>query len=46
MNAITTDAPSGFLFIGQKLGTPHVQAADADVRRRLRELSRKLAGLA
>ena len=45
MNAITTDAPSGSYFVGQKLGTPHAQAADADARRRLREISRTLVGL-
>ena len=27
MNAITTDAPSGSFFVGQKPGTPHAQAA-------------------
>ena len=46
MNAIATDAPSGSFFIGQKVGTPNAQAADADARRQLRELSRKLTGLA
>ena len=46
MNAITTSAPSGSFFIGQKVGTPNAQAADADARRQLRELSRKLTGLA
>jgi NAD(P)-dependent dehydrogenase (short-subunit alcohol dehydrogenase family) len=45
MNAITTDAPSGSYFVGQNLGTPHAQAADADVRRRLREITRTLVGL-
>jgi NAD(P)-dependent dehydrogenase (short-subunit alcohol dehydrogenase family) len=46
MNAIGTSAPSGSFFVGQKVGTPNAQAADADVRRQLRELSRKLTGLA
>ena len=46
MNAIATGAPSGSFFIGQKVGTPNAQAADADARRQLRELSRKLTGLA
>jgi NAD(P)-dependent dehydrogenase (short-subunit alcohol dehydrogenase family) len=46
MNAVATDAPSGSFFIGQRVGTPpHSQATDADARRRLRELSRKLTGL-
>ena len=46
MSAIATAAPSGSFFIGQKVGTPNAQAADADARRQLRELSRKLTGLA
>ncbi len=46
MNAIATSAPSGSFFIGQKVGTPNAQAADAEARRQLRELSRKLTGLA
>ncbi len=46
MNAIATSAPSGSFFIGQKVGTPNAQAADADARRQLRELSRKLTGSA
>jgi hypothetical protein len=46
MNAITTEAPSGSFFIGRSVATPpHSQATDADARRRLRELSRKLTGL-
>ncbi len=45
MNAITTDAPSGSYFVGQKVGTPHAQAADADARRQLRDVSRKLTGV-
>ena len=44
MNAIVATAPSGSFFIGQTVGTPHAQAADADARRQLRELSRKLTG--
>jgi NAD(P)-dependent dehydrogenase (short-subunit alcohol dehydrogenase family) len=47
LNAIATDAPSGSYFIGQKLSTPpHAQAADAEARRQLRELSRTLTGVA
>ncbi len=45
MNAITTDAPSGSYFVGLKVGTPHAQSADADVRRQLRAISRTLTGL-
>jgi len=45
MQAITTDAPSGSFFNGQQPGTPHAQAADADARRRLREVTRTLVGL-
>lgn len=45
MNAIATDAPSGSYFVGQKLGTPHAQASDADARRQLREVTRRLVGL-
>ncbi len=47
MNAIaTTAAPSGTYFVGQKASSPpHAQATDADARRQLRELSRKLTGL-
>ncbi len=45
MNAIATDAPSGTYFVGQKIGTPHAQAADADARRQLREVSKKLTGV-
>jgi NAD(P)-dependent dehydrogenase (short-subunit alcohol dehydrogenase family) len=45
MNAIVTTAPSGSYFVGQRVGTPHRQAADAEARRQLRELSRKLTGL-
>jgi NAD(P)-dependent dehydrogenase (short-subunit alcohol dehydrogenase family) len=46
MNAIATDAPSGSYFVGQAIGTPHRQSADAEARRQLRELSRKLTGVA
>lgn len=42
---LATDAPSGGYFVGQKPGTPHQQSADAEARRHLRELSRKLTGL-
>ncbi len=45
MNAITTDAPSGSYFVGLKVGTPHAQSADADVRRQLRDVSRTLTGV-
>ena len=45
MHVIATAAPSGSFFVGQKLGTPHRQAADAEARRQLREISRKLTGL-
>ena len=45
MHAIATTAPSGSYFVGQKAGTPHPQAADADARRQLRELSRRLTAV-
>jgi NAD(P)-dependent dehydrogenase (short-subunit alcohol dehydrogenase family) len=45
MNAIATKVPSGSYFVGTRVSTPHRQAADADARRQLRELSRKLTGL-
>ena len=45
MHAITTDEASGSYFVGQKLGTPHAQSADAEARRRLREITRTLVGL-
>lgn len=45
LNAVTTDAPSGSYFVGQRVGTPHAQAADAEARRQLRALSQKLTGL-
>ncbi|MFN7977598.1 MAG: SDR family NAD(P)-dependent oxidoreductase [Vicinamibacterales bacterium] len=45
LNAVTTDAPSGSYFVGQRVGTPHAQASDAEARRQLRVLSQKLTGL-
>ncbi|MGD9903283.1 MAG: SDR family NAD(P)-dependent oxidoreductase [Vicinamibacterales bacterium] len=45
LNAISTSAPSGSYFVGQRVGTPHRQAGDAEARRQLRELSRTLTGL-
>lgn len=45
LNAVATDAPSGSYFVGQRVGTPHAQASDADARRQLRALSQKLTGL-
>jgi NAD(P)-dependent dehydrogenase (short-subunit alcohol dehydrogenase family) len=45
LNAIVTDAPSGSYFIGQRIGRPNAQAADAAARQQLRALSRKLTGL-
>ena len=45
MHVIATDAPSGSYFVGQRLGTPHQQAADGAARRQLRALSRTLTGL-
>lgn len=45
LNAIATDAPTGSYFVGQKVGTPHAQALDAEARRQLRALSQKLTGL-
>lgn len=42
MTVIATDAPSGSYFVGQKVGTPHAQAEDAEARRKLRELSERL----
>ncbi len=44
MHAVATDAPSGSYFVGQKVGTPHRQAADPEARRQLGELSRRLTG--
>jgi NAD(P)-dependent dehydrogenase (short-subunit alcohol dehydrogenase family) len=45
LNAITTSAPSGSYFVGQKLGTPHAQASDAGARLKLRQVTRTLVGL-
>jgi NAD(P)-dependent dehydrogenase (short-subunit alcohol dehydrogenase family) len=45
LNAIATSAPSGSYFVGQRVSTPHRQAADGEARRQVRELSRKLTGL-
>lgn len=46
MHAIgTTTEPSGTYFNGRKVGTPHAQAADADPRRRLREVSERITGV-
>ena len=45
MHVIAADAPSGSYFLGQQVGTPHAQAADADARRQLHEVSRRLTGV-
>ena len=45
LNAITTTAPSGSYFVGQRLGTPHAQSSDADARRKLRAVSKTLTGV-
>jgi hypothetical protein len=46
MRAIgTREAPSGTFFDGQRIGTPHPQAADANARRQLREISTRLTGV-
>jgi len=45
LNAISTSAPSGTYFNVQAVATPNAQAADADARRQLREVSRKLTGM-
>jgi NAD(P)-dependent dehydrogenase (short-subunit alcohol dehydrogenase family) len=45
MNAISTREPSGSYFVGRRVGTPHRQAGDAEARRQLGELSRRLTGL-
>lgn len=45
LNAVTTEAPSGSYFVGQRVGTPHAQANDAEARQHLRALSQKLTGL-
>lgn len=42
MTVIATEAPSGSYFVGQKVGTPHAQAEDAEARRKLREISARL----
>lgn len=42
MTVIATDAPSGSYFVGQKVGTPHPQAEDAEARRKLRDISARL----
>lgn len=45
LHALTTTEPSGSYFVGPRVGTPHAQAADANARRQLRELSKTLTGL-
>ena len=45
MHVIASDAPSGSYFVGQTVGTAHAQASDADARRQLRDVSRKLTGV-
>lgn len=45
MHVIRTDAPSGSYFLQQVVAAPHEQAADADARRQLREVSRRLTGV-
>ena len=45
MSVIASDAPSGSYFLGKTVGTPHAQAADAEARRQLREVSRRLTGV-
>jgi NAD(P)-dependent dehydrogenase (short-subunit alcohol dehydrogenase family) len=45
MHVIATDAPSGSYFMGQAVATPHAQASDADARRQLRDVSRRLTGV-
>lgn len=45
MHVLATDAPTGTYFSEQTPTTPHAQAADADARRQLRELSRKFTGV-
>lgn len=45
MHVIASDAPSGSYFLGQAVGMPHAQAADADARRQLRDISRRLTGV-
>jgi NAD(P)-dependent dehydrogenase (short-subunit alcohol dehydrogenase family) len=45
LHVLTTSAPSGSFFVGQRIRAPHRQAADVEARRQLRELSRTLTGL-
>ena len=45
LHAVGTDAPSGSYFVGQRVGTPHAQASDAEARRQLRAISQQLTGL-
>jgi NAD(P)-dependent dehydrogenase (short-subunit alcohol dehydrogenase family) len=45
MHVIGTDAPSGSYFMQQTVATPHAQAGDADARRQLREVSKRLTGV-
>ncbi len=45
LHAAGTDAPSGSYFVGQRVGTPHAQASDAEARRQLRAISQQLTGL-
>jgi NAD(P)-dependent dehydrogenase (short-subunit alcohol dehydrogenase family) len=45
LHVLATDAPSGTYFNSQTPETPHAQAADADARRQLRELSRRLTSV-
>jgi NAD(P)-dependent dehydrogenase (short-subunit alcohol dehydrogenase family) len=45
LNAISTTAPSGTYFDVKAQATPNAQAADADARRQLREVSKKLTGV-
>jgi hypothetical protein len=45
LHVLATDAPSGTYFNSQTPETPNPQAADAEARRQLRELSRRLTGV-
>ncbi|MBL8142177.1 MAG: SDR family NAD(P)-dependent oxidoreductase [Acidobacteria bacterium] len=45
LHVVATGAPSGRYFVGKEIGTPHPQAADAEARRQLRALSRRLIGM-
>jgi NAD(P)-dependent dehydrogenase (short-subunit alcohol dehydrogenase family) len=45
LHVLTTTAPSGSFFVGQRIRAPHRQAADVEARQQLRELSRTLTGL-